>query len=503
LKGLFRIILLSTLCAGLTFQASYGQDMKREKIGGQEFNVYEVKRSGISLQDISTTYKLDLETLKKFNADLVGKKLRAGTKVYYPEKMMDLRERRPIHAEDEIVSPPATEVVQPVEDFQPAETFDLQAGHLQIETRYNLFQKNVQKISVKGDDGSVRTFNSTLADFKLDKYQAFAYVPSREVFLDPGTLPTGAQVMKGVYVAVPADTTAFGSQVQFQLAFIKAFPVAYNPEERQWGGSIRMKCYPIDPALLGQPGTIELQEPIAYNLTVNGIDLGDRAISRINTEVPEDYTIRETLNVHDMVRIGVRQLGETDEEEKAVEVIPYIKVTCDKETIQGYGIQTASVNVMLIGTTSPAPMAVPLQLKGKGELSPKAVMLSGDNPLQTVTLRSEGGGSVQIEAEAAILSLPATVSFGFPWSFLISAFIGAVVGSLIRILLLNKTGFDIRSFIAGILIGIAVALCYWAIGLNLLDITITVNYLNEAAVIAFSLLGGLAGAVKFKKLAGG
>jgi len=372
----------------------------------------------------------------------------------------------------------------------------------QISQNVRELQTEMQQIRVQDQSGEFRTVTSSLQEFRLTEQQPMAYIESNETYIDRSALPAEAKVMSGVWVAKCAEPGAYGDQVQFQLVFLKAFPVEFNPGEQSWDGSIRMKCVQIGTAGGSPPATIELKEPVRYNLTVNGKDFGDKEIGAINQEIAEPYKLMVTDRVQDAVELGLRQMGEAGSMAEMAPVIPYIHITSDKTGIQGYGIATARVNISLVGSSTAPPVQVSLR-SDKGHLEPETVTLSGAEPVQTVTLRSSGTGNTVVSASVAgFITTAQTIRFGFPWSFLVSALIGGIIGTLIRIFGMRKEGFNVLSFIAGVLAGLLVALAYWGIGLNLLGLNINIDFMNEVAVLVLSALGGIAGAAKIGKAAG-
>jgi len=386
-------------------------------------------------------------------------------------------------------------------EFQHVATEYLEANP-QLQQEVRQFQNEVRPIKVKEADGSTSLVNASLKNFKLQQNQNIGYIETSETYIDRSTIPADARVMNGVYVAKCAQPGAYGDQVQFQLVLLKAFPVEYNIDNGTWNGSIRMKCVQVGDYGGHPPTPIALQEPIVYNLTVNDKNFGDKQIREINQEVPADYMLHSTDNVEDEVKLGVRQMGEMESVDEEAPVIPFVSITTDRPSIQGYGIQTAKVKVKLVGSSKAGPITFSLN-SDKGYLEPDEVTLSGADPSQTVTLRSEGTGATVVSANlTGFLTTSQRVNFGFPWSFIISAIIGGIIGTLIRIYGMRKEGFSWLSFIAGVLTGVIVAALYWAVGYNVLKLTIDINYLNEFAVICVSAVGGILGAVRLGKAVG-
>jgi hypothetical protein len=461
---------------------SFSQEAPIVNINGKRCYEYQIQRDGQRLEGFAEQKGLNYDVLKRQNPELANRPLERGTKVYYPvsHNLAALSDQALIHH------------VSPQSIHQDPE----------IQEKYSILQNQPLEIMVVEQNGESRQVQSKLKDFNLREDEQIALVKTDELYIDPSLLQVEARVMEGVFVAKPFDTQVYGSQVQFQLALLQTFPVQINAEKDGWVGSIRLKCIQIGTAGNVPPATIELKEPLRYNLTVNGKDLGDREIPAINIEVPEVYTLLLSDRVLDEVELGLRQVNEAGGIIERAPVTPYISITADKKKIQGYGIQAAKVYVTLVGASTAPPVPVPLK-SDKGSLEPETVTVSGNEPLQTVTLRSSGTGNTTVSASVVgFITTDQTVRFVFPWSFIISALIGGIIGTMIRIFGMRKEGFNILSFIAGVLVGLIVALAYWGIGLNLLGLNINIDFMNEVAVLVLSALGGIVGAVKIGKAAG-
>jgi hypothetical protein len=177
--------------------------------------------------------------------------------------------------------------------------------------------------------------------------------------------------------------------------------------------------------------------------------------------------------------------------ETQISVIPYIEIDATKDRIMGFGIQKTPVHISIHGPSDGLSMSIGLSAD-KGYLEEDQIILE-QGTTATVYLRSENIGESRLSVHADIPSLGDVVIFVFPWTFLLFSIIGAVIGSLIRIFRIKKKPFDTRSFIVGVLLGFTVSVSYWALGLDLLNIDLDIGYINEFAILALSILGGLLG----------
>jgi hypothetical protein len=165
----------------------------------------------------------------------------------------------------------------------------------------------------------------------------------------------------------------------------------------------------------------------------------------------------------------------------------------------GLGIQTVTFQVRVIGASLRESLTVTLAVD-EGSLKEDRVKV-GPAGSATVHLRSRGTEAAHLVATSpGIDTATATIQFGWPVSFLVAALLGGAVGGATQHVRRNtrwQTGF-VRSILLGLLIGFVVSVAYYAVDVNLLPFTVTTQFFDEAAVLAFAMLGAFFGVRKVK-----
>ena len=351
-----------------------------------------------------------------------------------------------------------------------------------------------QPLSFKIINSQEDTINiqTTVQSFQLANDQRIASFNTEEVFLNLREIPVEASILPEAFITRTSDQ----EQILFQLLVKQLSPFEYNNETGLFHASIEI--HPIQSKVEDlaetQNEVITLNNPVM--LIVEAIDENQDTVyfSQINWPpiVVNLQADPKKKAITDTVTARIKTYGKIDGYETLLSVTPYIKISAGREKIQGFGIQTMPVHISLSGVTTYQDIAAGLRTE-KGYFEPDHVVLRAGE-ISRVILRSEKFGETVITATAPnLLSNTEVVFFVFPWSFLLFSIAGAVIGSLIYVLRSKKKGFNTRSFVVGILLGFTVSVSYWALGLDLLNMNLEIGYLNEFAVIALSILGGLLG----------
>jgi len=348
------------------------------------------------------------------------------------------------------------------------------------------------EFKVLNSQNEIQIINTSIQSFRLSNNQTYASFATDQVFINISEIPTDALILPEAGFSKSTDDKTILHQIYLE----ETSPFMFDPETNLFHGKIAI--HPIEGNLQDQAETarsqIDLIDP--FEIIVSAIGITDKTIVVKSLNWPPimvefDFDVSEKP-LKDSVNVVVITVQNPEGYATPVRISPYIEISVEKDRIQGLGIQETPVSLSLQGVSHYPDVIVSLQTT-KGYFDPVEITLRA-NHTSTVSLRSEGTGEARISVEAAnLISTSDHISFMFPWKFLLFSIIGAVIGASIHVLRKLKTGFDTRAFVVGVLLGFTVSLCYWALGVNLLSITIEVSYLNEFAVIALSILGALLG----------
>ncbi len=241
---------------------------------------------------------------------------------------------------------------------------------------------------------------------------------------------------------------------------------------------------------------VTLAKPIEFQFPgdANTMNPGTVAITHTNLPLDSIIVTAPQATVLDSVLIRIIPQLDPGGINVSMPVTPALLFPKGLSQIQGLGLEDAAVVVEVVGATVRDPVVVTLTATN-GSFDSGQVSL-GRSGSATARLRSRGTGPVTVSAMAPGF-VPATgsVSFVFPWMFLIAALAGGAVGGTIK-----WSNGTVRTVTAaastagrGAAVGIVAAVVYYAIRVNLLPVTIDIQYLNEAAVFALALLGGWLG----------
>jgi hypothetical protein len=351
------------------------------------------------------------------------------------------------------------------------------------------FQK-IREFQVINSNQDTVMIEATLQNFKLRENENFAVFPIDETILSLENVPEDASIIPEAYFVRDVEHNTH----IFQFLLSEKESVAFDGETESASGSIIVQAIKSDLENLdqGQMAIIKLAEPIVLMFHAPGVSDQTIYIHQLNwPPVTVLFNVESGENYpKDHLKTKMLSIFEPEGFETILDVKPYVEITIDKKSIQGFGIQQCPVKFTMYGSSQQKDYRLGIGAS-KGYFEHDTVTITS-GVTSVAYLRSEGVGGSIISIDG-IAFIEDSVYFSFPWSFLLFSIIGAVIGSLIRIFRAGKKPFDTRSFIVGVLLGFTVAVCYWALGLDLLNLDLNIGYINEFAVIALSILGGLFG----------
>jgi len=210
----------------------------------------------------------------------------------------------------------------------------------------------------------------------------------------------------------------------------------------------------------------------------------------------------------DVIMLRIRTDLDSSTDSIPVSILrPGIRLAATPKRIAGYGLEVATLAVMVDVARPRGPAAVALTAD-RGKVEPVVATLDSSGTA-TSSIRSAGLGRATITAQSQSLQ-PATevVDFVFPKAFLIASIIGGLLGGLVRegwAEWQDKQHVGVWGFITGVvlaaLVGMIVVVA-WALGINLLDIK-PVAGSGEALIGVITALGAFGGLSLIAKKVGG
>lgn len=241
---------------------------------------------------------------------------------------------------------------------------------------------------------------------------------------------------------------------------------------------------------------VKLAKPIEFQFPGDANTMNPGTVTITHTNLPLDSivvtapqaAVLDSVLIHIIPQLDPRGVN------VSMPVAPALIFPKGVSQIQGLGLENAAVVIEVVGARVRDPLVVTLTATN-GSFESLQVTV-GQSGATTARLRSRGTGPVTMSAMASgYVPANGSVSFVFPWMFLIAALAGGAAGGMIKWSNGSvRTGAAAMSMAGrGAAVGIVAAVVYYAIRVNLLPVTIDIQYLNEAAVFALALVGGLLG----------
>jgi hypothetical protein len=278
------------------------------------------------------------------------------------------------------------------------------------------------------------------------------------------------------------------TEVQLQAIVLAGNPLTFKAEENAYVGTIRVGVAALDAA------TVNLSVPVRFDVVESG--MADPSSIEVTTSSPPFATINiKTPSVKNGVKCRVSSRFDREGTEVSLPIAPQLVVGLDRSAIQGYGLETTRLHVETIGVEKPGGTLVSLHADPSAHFGTSPLKLADDGTADTL-MRSDGTGNVVVTAKAA--GLPdgtAPVTFDPPWRTIVSALIGGLLGSLVRIVPGIKRGANPGRTAALLVVGILVGLLVFgllAVGVNTLLIDYEVR-VGDVFVLIASAMGAWAG----------
>lgn len=266
----------------------------------------------------------------------------------------------------------------------------------------------------------------------------------------------------------------------------------------EFKGSIRIGVADLSNPTEG----LALSAPMTFN--VLEADLADPSQVALDKTSPPLETIRiHTPVVEEPFVVRVASQFDLAGVPVTLRVSPTLFVQTDREVIQGYGLETASVYVWTVGVSTPKGRTVQLRAKPSAHFAQSRLILDEEGRAET-HLRSDASGPVTLTASMAGLgNADYPIQFDRPWRTLAFSLVGGLLGGLIRVAPGFRPGSRLaRPVIAlfvSVLIG-ALVFALTALGVNVLPVEFAVRS-GDIFVFAVSALGAWLGTAALRPIA--
>jgi hypothetical protein len=360
------------------------------------------------------------------------------------------------HIYDSILKPNATVKVQTIENGRISETHHAAVNHLQVPVNSKTvltYQKQISEIDAAS----------------YTKARLISQLPySREEF----------KIIPELHVETRESQTAV-----YRIVFTLLQPFQYDDIQKKFNATLGFFLMPDSGNSTGN-----ILEPVYIEVVSNDVTVihpNHLQIPHLNLPSSRIKLMADQLN--DSAEIKVITTSNPDGYIAYLKVKPTLEIFTNRSELQGYGIQKIPVEVRFLGSSSSDSVKVDFSV-AKGSVKPNSIYVSYNKP-STIYLTSEGTGDAVLSAATnSVRSNNLHFTYKFPWPFLLFSILGGLIGGLAKYYLKQgRKKFSFKPIIGGILIGFIGAVAYYALGVNLLGVSISAG-LNELAVLGFSAL---------------
>jgi hypothetical protein len=209
---------------------------------------------------------------------------------------------------------------------------------------------------------------------------------------------------------------------------------------------------------------LKLAQPIHMRVLSSVDEVIPEQLIFDHANLPDTTVVFRERNPQDSIQIKLITSATPEGYETYLSVEPAILIESGARTIQGWGIQSVPVTVVLRGTTVTEAVEITLQAS-PGSVTPSQVYVTSEQS-GTARLRSEGVGSATLRAiSPRFETTEVELSYQFPFRFFIFALLGGLLGSLVYALRRKRKNEPIpvrTHLIGGVLWGLLVAIIYAA-----------------------------------------
>lgn len=310
-------------------------------------------------------------------------------------------------------------------------------------------------------------------------------------------------IPEGYVTRLEGAPGAAGPAIEVQPVFTPDGKMRYNRDTKQFQGSLRI-------VLRDASGVLEprdLDDPILMEIVSNADAVRPPTVSISRTYLPATRVRLVDDSPKDSVRINFITPAKPEGYEVHLAVEPALIVEANRDRMQGWGIQSIPITVVVRGATLPDSIEVHMQAS-LGSLDPDVVVVRSGRPA-TTRLRSESMGAATVTAISSDFApIEADLEYTPPVPFLVSSVVGGLAGGAGAHLRRRKQGkkSGVGATLGfGVLWGLIAALLYGILGVNLIGIDVpVVEHFNEGLVFVLSAAAAIAaqGGMSTKSVAG-
>jgi hypothetical protein len=345
---------------------------------------------------------------------------------------------------------------------QPLSTFQLRSN------------ENIAVFENKTQPGSFESKGTVVQDGRQENFKGFV-LP--EIYI--------ARVKQVEDTSQPGDVPSLPEQLILQV-LVDTMPVLeYNKVSNRYEGIFSIAL--VDDSRINMT-SMQLEEPVPLQFSSARAEF---VPSSERVEHTNRYNTIRIVDRSDNNPVPVKIITDFNMEGYITHLakMPALKIETPSRALQGYGVQAIPVRLSLQAYTGSDSVMVNLHTN-LGSIETGHVYLKRDKP-GTVMLKSEGAGHAVVSATAfGFTSDEENYTFVRPWIFIFFSVIGGFTGALVKYLMRQEKGNIAPALLLGCLTGFIVAMLYWGLGLNVLNLELDRIY-NEFAVMGLAILGAL------------
>lgn len=343
------------------------------------------------------------------------------------------------------------------------------------------------------DRGALIRLTSTAPDTVPKTATAPMLRPGEALAARTGERPTLTHVSPATF-ALPYTYVGFdreGKTPAYQPVYIPEGGLHYSADQDDFEGEFLVRLDLVD----GSGDSVGLARAIGLTFGGDADSISPRSLQFDHTGGQYERVRVVALSPHDSVRVQV--VPQFDPRGVAIwmSVQPALTFERPPVSIQGYGVETATLVIGTRGVTSNDSIDVSISAD-RGVLSRNQLRVGPAGGV--VTLRSSSGlGPATVRVVSATLgTAEATIVFALPVRFALAALLGGVLGAAWAQTQQKKRGITssmVRRLAGAVLGALLATLIYVGLGISLVPVAAKIPMGHEVAVCAFAAFGAMTG----------
>ncbi len=276
--------------------------------------------------------------------------------------------------------------------------------------------------------------------------------------------------------------------IDYQIYFTSSKPFKYDQHSDTFNGSLGFVLVDISDGSIVK----NLSEPAYIEVSSEEIDhINPEKLSVSHLSLPSSEIELSEKNGSDSLKLKIITKNNLSGYDTYIKVEPTLNIRSEGKDIMGFGVEQASIDVRIIGSSSEDSVEVSISAES-GKFEPEHFTLR-NNELKKVALRSgykldsvqisaiaKGAGSENYESNTF------KIYYSFPWLFMVFAIIGGVLGCIAR----YRKKLKLRKILLGMVDGLLTCVLYFFLKIPIPEI----GELENTGVVVFGvgILGGFA-----------